>query len=203
MVLQRVDKLYMSSLTTRRMAWTYPGWSYLAATIPPSCLNNDINVNISLDLWMLTSTPIHCRSEFLFRQRRSISLQGCSEWRHRHTDPTRERLLKTLYNCFEEESHNSHKCERTQHERSPSWSKRNGRRHPRGRLLPPRTDRIVNITTEHLIVAWTFKIDRCRLRIWEMIWSPYSQIHQQGWRCQGVWTFPPACKLPPSENETQ
>ena len=96
-------KLHISSLTTRRMAWTYPGWSYLAATIPPSCLN--INVNISLDLWMLTSTPIHCRSEFLFRQRRSISLQGCSEWRLRHRDPTRERLLKTSCNCFEEESH--------------------------------------------------------------------------------------------------
>ena len=39
--------------------------------------------------------------------------------------------------------------------------------------------------------------------VWEMRWSPYSQIHQQGWRCQGVWTFPPACKLPPNENETQ
>ena len=148
------EKLYMSSLTTRRMAWTYPGWSYLAATIPPSCLN--ISVNISLDLWMLTSTPIHCRSEFLFRQRRSISLQGCSEWRHRHRDPTRKRLLKTLYNCFEEESPDSQKWERTRQERSPSWSKRNGRRHPRGRLLPPRTDRIVNITSEYLINALIF-----------------------------------------------
>ena len=29
----------MSSLLTNRMACTYPGWSYFAATIPPSCLS--------------------------------------------------------------------------------------------------------------------------------------------------------------------
>ena len=88
----------------------------------------------------------------------------------------------------------------------------NGREHSRnGHLLDQRgmdvdileADCYLPELTKLLIVYCCLYILNWSLPSENLRWSPYSQIHQQGWRCQGVWTFPLACKLPPSENATQ